>query len=82
MSLPAIEWDTGMTAVSFSDERERACTQKAPPDAFASVTLSGLDSSWGEFLTREQTLGLIGWLTSLVASEAIVAGGDQAQEAV
>ena len=26
--------------------------------------------AWGEFLTREQALAVIGWLTVLVASEA------------
>lgn len=68
-TLPPLTIDSGHTEVSFHDERARAPYQ-APAGSFASVTLDrdGVES-WGEFLTREQTLALIGWLTTLVASE-------------
>jgi len=68
-SLPSLELDTGANTVTFDDERRRAPYQ-VPAGSFASVTFSGRVESWGEFLTREQALAVIGWLTVLVASEA------------
>lgn len=62
-----------VTLLTFCDERERAALGvKVSPDAFASVTFSARDTSWGEFMDRDQVLALYGWLGLLLA------GGDHA----
>lgn len=68
-SLPSLELDSGINQIVFSDERARA-PYEVPAGTFASVTLDGEGSTWGEFLTREQALAVLGWLTALIASEA------------
>jgi hypothetical protein len=65
--LRSLDLDTGSSFVTFCDERNRPDAAIEPP-YFASVTLSGGDSSWGEFLTREQAYALLGWLTTVLTT--------------
>lgn len=63
--IEPVTFSDRVNSVSFSDERRRA-GQEVAADAFASVTLSGRDSSWGEFLTRNDVLALRAWLDVLL----------------
>lgn len=69
MSLASLELDDTGTSVTFDDERDRA-GKDVRADAFASITLDDrATESWGVFLTREQALAALGWLTALCAGE-------------
>lgn len=54
-----------LPSMTVCDERERAATGAARSDAVASVTFSGEDSSWGEFLTEDDLDLLLAWLMAL-----------------
>jgi hypothetical protein len=63
MVLPWLEFQDG--AVTFCDERDTS-----PGEHFISVTVSGEDSGWGEFLSYNEALALKGWLDVLLADES------------
>ncbi len=66
LTLNYLGW---VNAIGFCDERDRDREHPAPAGAIASVTLSGADESWGEFMNRTDLLALRSWIDR-VLSEA------------
>lgn len=62
--MESVQFGDGNT-VDFSDERGRYEGRY-----FISVTISGEESSWGEFLTRNDALALRGWLDLVLGSQS------------
>jgi hypothetical protein len=62
---------TWPNSVTFSDETGRSDTEGI--DAIASVTLEGPDSSWGEFMTRNDLLALRAWIDRVLGARALPA---------
>jgi hypothetical protein len=54
-------------SIDFSDERARA-GHDVDQDAIASVTLSGADESWGEFMNRTDLLALRSWIDRILSA--------------
>jgi hypothetical protein len=57
-----------LNEIAFHDERHRAPDHIAAGSC-ASVTLSGRDSSWGEFLSRADVALLHAWTGALLADD-------------
>lgn len=66
MSLPSLACEDGANKVTVCDERDRWIAYPHL-DRVASVTFSGGDTSWGEFLSRDEARALHAWLGVLLA---------------
>lgn len=70
MALPPLEVEQGRTnVIGVGDERERALVEQAPSTSVASITFTGGDTSWGEFLDWHELLAVHEYLGSIITSE-------------
>lgn len=61
-----VEAGAGSTRIAFADERRRT---ELGADVAASVTLSGGEESWGEFLNFEDVVMVRQWCDRLLEQE-------------